>query len=38
MSKRKSSMVIADVINDINKWLDNSDDKAENDPKWSKWR
>ena len=24
-------MDIADVINDINKWLDNSDDKAEND-------
>ena len=31
MSKRKSSIDIADVINDINKWLDNSDDKAEND-------
>ena len=31
MSKRKSSIDIADVINDINKWLDDSDDKAEND-------
>ena len=31
MSKRKSSMDIDDVINDINKWLDDSDDEAEDD-------
>ena len=29
MSKRKSSMDIDDVRNDINKWLDDSDDEAE---------
>ena len=28
MSKRKSSMDIDDVMNDINKWLDDSDDEA----------
>ena len=31
MSKRKSSMDIDDVMNDINKWLDDSDDEAEDD-------
>ena len=31
MSKRKSSMDIDDVMNDINKWLDDSDDKAGDD-------
>ena len=29
MSKRKSSMDIDDVMNDINKCLDDSDDEAE---------
>ena len=29
MSKRKSTMDIDDVVNDINKWLDDSDDEAE---------
>ena len=29
MSKRKSSMDIDDVMNDINKWLEYSDDEAE---------
>ena len=31
MSKRKSTMDIDDVVNDINKWLDDSDDEAEDD-------
>ena len=31
MSKRKSTMDIDDVVNDINKWLDDSDDEAEGD-------
>ena len=31
MSKKKSSMDIDDVMNDINKWLDDSDDEAEGD-------
>ena len=31
MSKRKSSMDIDDVMNDINKWLDDSYDEAEDD-------
>ena len=31
MSKRKSSMDIDDVMNDINKWLEDSDDEAEDD-------
>ena len=31
MSKRKSSMDIDDVRNDINKWLDDSDDEVEGD-------
>ena len=31
MSKRKPSMDIHDVMNDINKWLDNSDVEAEGD-------
>ena len=31
MSKRKSSMDIDDVMNDINKWLDDLDDEAEDD-------
>ena len=29
MSKRKSTMDIDNVVNDINKWLDDSDDEAE---------
>ena len=29
MSKRKSSMDISDVMNNTNKWLDDSDDEAE---------
>ena len=31
MSKRKSSLDINDVMNDINKWLHDSDDEAEDD-------
>ena len=31
MSKRKSSMDIDDVMNDINKWLNDSYDEAEDD-------
>ena len=31
MSKRKSSMDIDDVMNDINKWLEDSDDETEDD-------
>ena len=31
MSKRKSSVDIDDAMNDINKWLDDSDDEAEDD-------
>ena len=31
MPKRKSSMDIDDVMNDINKWLEDSDDEAEDD-------
>ena len=31
MSKRKSSIDIDDVMNDINKWLHNSGDEAEDD-------
>ena len=31
MSKRKSTMDIDDVVNDINKWLDDSDAEAEDD-------
>ena len=31
MSKKKSSLNINDVMNDINKWLDDSDDQAEDD-------
>ena len=31
MSKRKSTMDIDDLVNDINKWLDDSDDEAEDD-------
>ena len=31
MPKRKSSMDIDDVMNNINKWLEDSDDEAEDD-------
>ena len=31
MPKRKSSMDIDDVMNDTNKWLEDSDDEAEDD-------
>ena len=31
MSKRKSSLDINDVMNDVNKWLHDSDDEAEDD-------
>ena len=31
MSKRKSSMDIHDIMNDVNMWLDNSDLEAEDD-------